>query len=475
MMGGSLDRLPVEAALAKARDTRTVVAERGALAAVDRVFAAHFGDHAARVVADARTFAAAGQAVVEHLRRAGRAVHEPLVFPGAPALHADDRHLLTLEAELGRSDAVPLAVGAGTINDLTKLAAHRLGRPYMVVATAASMDGYAAWGAAITRDGVKQTFACPAPRAVLADLDVLAAAPRELTASGYGDLAGKVTAGADWLIADALGVEPVDPAIWAMVQPPLRAMLARPERLAAGDPDAVARLFAGLIITGLAMQASGSSRPASGSEHQFSHLWEMQGLSHEGQEVSHGFKVGVGSLAATGLYESLLRRRLDDFDVADICADWPAFAEVERLVRRTFANPALAERAVAEMRAKHPTPDQLATRLRLIRERWPRLRIALRRHLLPAAELQRLLVAAGCPTDPAEIGLTRADLRESYATARLIRRRYTVLDLAAETATFASGVDELFQPNGYWSAIANGSRASRAGAATRERGGTTAR
>jgi glycerol-1-phosphate dehydrogenase [NAD(P)+] len=452
-MPTSSNQLPIAAALATARDTRTVLCERAALAAVDRVFAEQFGDRAARIVADARTFAAAGEAVVAHLRRAGRAVHEPVLFPAAPVLHAGFQHVQTLETELGRTDAIPIAVGAGTINDLTKLATHRLGRPYLAVATAASMDGYAASGAAITRDGVKQTFPCPAPRAVLADLDVLAAAPPDLTASGYGDLAGKITAGADWLIADALGLEPIDSAIWAMVQIPLRELLAHPERLVAGDPAAVARLFAGLITTGLAMQATGSSRPASGSEHQFSHLWEMRGLAHGGQEISHGFKVGIGSLAVTGLYESLLRTPLADVDVAAICAAWPSIAEAERVVRREFANPALAERAVAEVRAKHPTSEQLAVRLRLLRNLWPDLRTRLRDQLLPATELQRLLAAAGCPTDPAAIGLTDADLRRSYATARLIRRRYTVLDLAAETDVLASGVKELFQADGYWARI----------------------
>ena len=63
---------------------------------------------------------------------------------------------------------------------------------------------------------------CPAPLALVADLDVLGAAPAGMTASGYGDLLGKVTAGADWLVADALGVEPIDATVWSLVQGPLR-------------------------------------------------------------------------------------------------------------------------------------------------------------------------------------------------------------------------------------------------------------
>ena len=96
---------------------------------------------------------------------------------------------------LSSTDAVPVAVGSGTINDLTKLAADRVNRPYMVVATAASMDGYTAYGASITAKGWKQTFDCPAPKVVLADLETIAGAPEGMNASGYADLIAKVAAG----------------------------------------------------------------------------------------------------------------------------------------------------------------------------------------------------------------------------------------------------------------------------------------
>src|SRR5206468_10081804 len=119
--------------------------------------------------------------------------------------------------------------------DLTKLAAHRLARPYMVVATAASMDGYTAYGASITTKGSKQTFVCPAPRAVLADLDVIARAPRGMNASGYADLLAKNVAGADWILAEAAGVEPIDPDVWETVQGRLRAWVGSPRGVALGD------------------------------------------------------------------------------------------------------------------------------------------------------------------------------------------------------------------------------------------------
>jgi glycerol-1-phosphate dehydrogenase [NAD(P)+] len=440
----------IAAALRDASDTRRVVIGAGALDAVGETFADCFGRQAAVVVADTNTFAVAGQAVERQLRAAGHTVEEAIVFPGQPPLYADFARVLELEQQLRQRDAVPVATGSGTLNDLTKLAAHRVGRPYLCVGTAASMDGYTAFGAAITRDGFKQTMACPAPRAVLADLAVLAAAPARLNASGYGDLLGKFTAGADWLLADALDIEPVNPRAWSLVQESLRDWTGQPAQVRAGDQQALAQLCEGLVVTGVAMQLSQSSRPASGSEHLFSHLWEMQALGHGEPVVPHGFKVGIGTLAAAALYERVLARDLTHLDVDALCRDWPARADVERLARQAHDLPPLAAHAVTESLAKYIDAEQLRERLILLGRRWPALRERLAAQLLPANHLRELLRAAGCPVQPTEVGVSLARLRESYTLARTIRRRYTVLDLVNETGMLAACVDELFAPGGFW-------------------------
>ena len=138
-------RALVDRALAAATDTRLLVLEAGALASVAKAFRHLFEDRAAVVVADLTTWDVAGRRAEAALLQGGIAVHPPIVLP--VPLHADLDRVLEVEAALAADDAIPIAVGSGTINDLTKLAAARLGRPYMVVATAASMDGYAAFGA----------------------------------------------------------------------------------------------------------------------------------------------------------------------------------------------------------------------------------------------------------------------------------------------------------------------------------------
>jgi glycerol-1-phosphate dehydrogenase [NAD(P)+] len=439
----------VVAALREASDTRCLRIGAGVLPAVVEVLSTCFGEAPAIVVADTNTFAAAGREVEEHLRAAGRSAGPAIVLPGTPAPYADLDTVIALEERLRAHGGVPVVVGSGTLNDLTKLAAHRLGTPYMCVATAASMDGYTAFGAAITVDGFKQTMACPAPRAVVADLAVLAHAPLAMHATGYGDLLGKVTAGADWILADALEIEPIDRRAWPLVQDGLRGWVAHPDRLRRGDPDAVASLFEGLILAGVAMQVSASSRPASGSEHRFSHLWEMQALAHGHAAVPHGFKVGVGTIAAAALYERLLARDLTRLDVEAACRSWPSRREVERRVRLGH-DASLASQAVEESLAKYLDADRLRQRLLLVRERWPAIRERLAAQLMTAEHLRDRLRAAGCPTDPIEIGVDTPRFVASYALAGTIRRRYTVLDLAAETGVLGDCVDELFAPGGFW-------------------------
>jgi glycerol-1-phosphate dehydrogenase [NAD(P)+] len=335
------------AALKLAGDTRSVTTGSGVLSRVDEVFAETFGNAAAVVVADGKTWEAAGQQVQEQLETAGRTLREAYVFPGEPTLYAEYGNITTLAESLRGHDAIPVAVGAGTLNDIVKRAAHETDRPYMVVGTAASMDGYTSFGAAITKDGYKQTLSCPAPRAVLADLDVLTAAPAEMTQSGYADLLAKIPAGADWIVADAMEVEKIDDRVWDLVQGPLREATGRPAELHAGDARAMDDLIEGLMMAGLAMQVAGGSRPASGAEHYFSHLWELEHLAH----ASHGFKVGIGSISIAAFYERLLQRDLSDLDVDAVVSAWPSWPEVEREVQAAHQTPGLDEAAVRESRA----------------------------------------------------------------------------------------------------------------------------
>ena len=441
--------LSLAAALRAARETRALEIGANILDQTPRLFREQFGGRPAVIVTDANTLPIAGEAVAAAFRAANHPLLETFVFR-APDLYAEHRFVVELETSLRQHAAIPVAVGAGTVNDLVKLVAHRVNRPYVCVATAASMDGYTAFGASITHLGSKQTFLCPAPTAVLADLNVICNSPAEMSAWGYADLLSKITAGADWIVADALGAEPIDPQSWNIVQGRLREMVSDPAGIRARNPAAIGKLVEGLMLSGFAMQSAKSSRPASGAEHQFSHLWDMQHHTHNDWPPSHGFKVGIGTLAVTALYEQLFALPLDQLDVERCVAEWPEEnAWVQRAVE-LLGPGELSEGAAKELRAKHSSPAQLRAQLEMLRHAWPALREKVRTQLLPLATLQQMLHAAGAPTEPEQIGITRERLRRSYWQAFCIRRRFTALDLAVRTGLLDSCLEQIFGRDGLW-------------------------
>ncbi len=422
-------RLTTADALAAAQETRSLELGQNILGCVPGMFQKYFDGRAALVVSDSNTYSAAGQAVLGAIRECGLPTLEPFVFTDDD-LYAEHRFVQRLEESLGKHSAIPIAVGAGTINDVVKLAAHRCGRQYLCVATAASMDGYTAYGSSITYEGSKQTFDCPAPIGVIADLEVIAAAPAEMKAWGYADLIAKVTAGADWIVADLLGVEPIVELPWNIVQGGLRQAVCDPAGIASGTPEALTGLVEGLMLGGFAMQAMRSSRPASGAEHQFSHLWDMQHHTYNGQAPSHGQKVGVATVAVTALYEQLLDCPRMPISPAEAVALWPSAAAHAQAIDALFDDPTLRELAQRETQAKAIDRDALLVQLTQLEQRWPELCDRLREQLIPLDQLQDMLRQVGAPTEPEQIGITAERLQQSFRQAQMIRRRFTVLDLA---------------------------------------------
>jgi glycerol-1-phosphate dehydrogenase [NAD(P)+] len=439
--------------LAEASDTDVVEVGRGVLGRVGTIVRDALLDagEPVLVIADENTWAAAGESVQASLQDADVATAEPLVFPAEPVLYAAYDTSLIIRERLRETGAVGVAVGSGTINDLVKLASGELGRRYAVVGTAASMDGYAGFGAPMSQDGVKTTMPCPAPAVVVIDLDVAAAAPPEMVASGYGDLSAKIPAGADWIIADAVGIEPIHPLAWELVQTGVADALSRPEALAAGDPDAYAGLVNGLILSGLAMQTYRGTRPASGADHYFAHLWELDHLGADRHPpLSHGFKVAIGTLAMCAFHERFLARDAHTIDIEAAVAGWQPWDAVEADIRSLFTG-ALADHAVAETKVKYVDADGLRARLGAFVAAWDGIRPRLAAQIVPASRLQAMLRAAGAPAVPEDIGLTAADVRTTFPRAMYYRSRYTVLDVAREAGWFDDLVAEVFAPGGLWS------------------------
>ena len=439
-------------ALESADETRDIEFGFNVLEETGPLFKRLFPGMKAIVVADDNTFAAAGQPAVDSLRAAGVEMAEPFIFPGTPTLHSDYKHVDTLREHIRPlENTIVCSVASGTLNDIAKLASHELDREYMNVCTAASVDGYCSFGAPIAIDGFKITRNCPAPAGAVADLQVMADAPQRLTATGYGDLIEKIPAGADWILADELGIEAIDPYVWGLVQGTLMHALENPEVIATGDPHAIEGLAEGNIMSGLAMQAAKSSRPASGAGHQFSHLWEMEGHGQEWEPpLSHGFKVGIGTIASCALWQYAIENLdLEHLDVEAIVANATPDDVVEQQVNDALI-PIIAAEAVKHSVGKNLHGEELRNRLLTIQQAWPAIKERASKQLLAPEDIAARLKAVGAPYHPELIEIDQDRLHESYFKARMIRPRYTIFDVLWDTQTFTQAVDALFEPDGFW-------------------------
>ncbi len=437
----------IDRALSRATDTRACLIGEGIVENAASVLKDNFpGARRAVVVCDPRTKAAAGERVETLLRAAGIEVTEHLLEPSGKTFHADYSYIAPIRESIAKaaagasaSNVVPVAVGSGVVNDLTKRAAGEESLPYMTVATAASVDGYSSFGAALrSPEGAKQTYACPAPRAIVADLDVMRTAPDWMAASGFADLMAKVPAGADWILASELGAAEWHAEGWRTVQEGLKDAIGDPEGVAAKETGALTRFVEGLMLGGFAMQDMQSSRPASGAEHLFSHLLEMRDHTYKGEIVPHGIQVGVFTLFMSRVYESILAFDYTALDVEACMSRWLPLEEQEKVGAQVFAGTKFPDLGVKAVRAKYVDAAAMRRRLEDLKARWPQIRARLSGQLLPSAEIERRLRVVGAPATPEEIGSTReASLADAHKTI-FMRDRYMALDLLAVTGQLDS-------------------------------------
>ena len=437
-----MSREMIDRALARATDTKACEIGEGVLGRTAALFGGFFpGAKRAIVVSDPRTRAAAGESVCGLLRSAGVDVAEHVIEPGGRTFHGDYKYaeevreaIKAAGVERDGAAIVPVAVGSGVVNDVTKRAAGELGVPYMTVGTAASVDGYSSFGAALrSPEGAKQTYPCPAPRVIVADLDVMRTAPAWMASSGFADLMAKVPAGADWILAFELGATPWHDSAWHTVQDGLKEAIGDAEGVAAMATGPLTRFVEGLMLGGFAMQDMQSSRPASGAEHMFSHLLEMRDHTYKGEIVPHGIQVGVFTLFMCRVYEQILARDYSGLDVDKCLENWRPLAEEEKIGAAMFAGTRFPDIGVKAVRAKFIDREATRARLEDFKARWPAIRARLAEQLVPATEIERRLKAVGAPVSPEGIGSTVAATLADARKTVYMRDRYMALDFLALT------------------------------------------
>ncbi len=317
-----------------------IIIDSGALRQLPEILArpAYADKKALVMVCDENTYEAAGKQVEELLPDIKKVVLDP------NNLHANEHGVEALKNGLdaiGNVDMM-IAVGSGTIHDITRYNAYQMGIPFFSVPTAASVDGFVSTVAAMTWHGCKKSLTAVSPIVVIADTDIYKNAPLRLTASGVSDLLGKYTALADWKITHILNDEYICQEIIDLEEKALESLTASLDGLRNGDTKAYEDLMYGLLLSGIAMQMTGNSRPASGAEHHFSHLWEMEVLN-DYIDFYHGEKVGVGLVLASKIYHAAADKiKEGNYTVKD------AMPIEEELIRKNFVKPEMLESILDE-------------------------------------------------------------------------------------------------------------------------------
>ncbi|MBA2543255.1 MAG: iron-containing alcohol dehydrogenase [Deltaproteobacteria bacterium] len=368
------------------------------------------------VVSDRSTYEVLGERIERALR--GRFTVQSIMLEAGP--HAEEDTVDELVAALAPATDLVIAVGSGTINDLTKLTAFRHGCAQAVFATAPSMNGYTSLSASITSGGIKRSFRTRTPLGVYFDLRVLAAAPPRLIRAGLGDSACRPTAQADWLLSHLLLDTPYREAPFALLAEDERHLFSNTAALLAGDLETMRHLVRILVLSGFGMTICNGSYPASQGEHLLSHYVEMMkppGLPH----TFHGEQIAACTVAMAEIQERVL----------DGAAPRLRPAHVDRrAVVEHFGAP-IGEACWREFALKQF--DLAALEARLV-ERWDAIRTRIRGVTVGAAKLRGLLADAGAPVDPRQLGWPAELFEDALVHAREIRSRYTFLDLAADCA-----------------------------------------
>lgn len=393
---------------------KQIIIERGAIRKINDFLKKERLSNYPVIVCDSNTYKAAGEELYNLI---GDNIKDKIILT-ANNLQADEYGVEEVLRDLNPEAAVLIAVGAGTIHDITRYVAKERNIPFISVPTAASVDGFVSTVAAMTMRGFKVTYPAVSPIGVFADTDIFTKAPYRLTASGIGDLLGKYTAILDWQVASALTGEYICNKVIEMEKQAVEKVVQCIDEIYIGNKNASENLMYGLILSGLAMQMVGNSRPASGAEHHMSHLWEMHIINPE-IDALHGEKVGVALGYVCDVYKDFLNTcHIHNIDQYIALYKGLPYNELERNFKHLY--PSIIKENTPDL-LKNIKSEVFIDKLNYIK--------TLICDLPSGDEIRGILKRAQAKTTLKEIGLDDYILEKSITLSPFVRNRLTLIRL----------------------------------------------
>ena len=374
------------------------------------------------ILADKNTYRAAGERVHALLTDADIAVSS-YVF--------ESDHLEPNESAVGLAvmhfdptvDAV-VGVGSGVINDISKILAHTSGKPYIIVATAPSMDGYASASSSMSVEGLKISLPSTCPDIIVGDTDILCAAPQRMLLSGLGDMLAKYVAICEWRVSHLINGEEYRTDVADMVRASLALCVDNASGLLSRNAVAVTAVFEGLALCGAAMKLASTSRPASGVEHYLSHIWDMRGEAFGTPVALHGLQCAVGTYIAVTLYEKLKSVTPDPAKATKYAErfDYSAWADT----LRAFLGKGAESMIALEAKEGKYNVQKHKARLARITEKWDEILCIIKEEIPALTELSALYDKLGLPKSVKELGIDASILSLTFKATKDIRDKYVL-------------------------------------------------
>ena len=398
-----------------------VTIEEGAINSIPG-YAKAYGAKKAFIIGDINTYPLAGDKITAMLEAEGICCTS-YVFKER-RLEPDEKAVGSLVLHYDAKSDIIISIGSGVINDISKIIAYQTNTPYVIVASAAFMDGYAAGSSSMAIDGVKVTVPAKSPDVIIGDINILNGAPIHMAKAGLGDMLAKYVSICEWRLSNLINGEYYCEEVAEFTRQSLRACVNGAKGLLDCNSESMKMLFEGLINCGKAMDYAGCSRPGGGVEHYFSHIWDMRGLDFGTPTSSHGMQVALGTLNTIKCYQELKnitpnREKALAYAKNFDFADWS-----EQL--RTFVGKGAEAMIALEAKEKKYDLDKHAARLEVILEKWDDILRIIDEELPSVEEFEAILDSIEAPKTLEAIGLDSSTLAMTLKSTKDIRDKYVL-------------------------------------------------
>ena len=378
------------------------------------------------IVADVNTYPLAGEKICALLDANGIG-HAQYIF-SEKNLEPDEHSVGSAVMHFDNSCDIIVTIGSGVLNDISKILATVAAKPYIIVATAPSMDGYASNSSSMARDGLKISLPSKCPNVIIGDVDILKTAPAHMAKSGLGDMLAKYVSICEWRIANLIMGEYYCEEIANLVRKALKKCVDNASGLLKNDETSISAVFEGLILSGNAMEYAGISRPASGGEHYISHIWDMRGLSFGSTVDLHGIQCAIGTRYTIAAYEQI-KKLVPDKEKA--CAYVRSFdlSEWNDSLRKFVGDGAEAMIDLEKKEGKYDA-EKHSKRIELIADSWDKILKIIEEELPSLEEFDRILDVIEAPKTAGEIGIDDSIVPMTFKASKDIRDKYVLPRLA---------------------------------------------